>query len=436
MISWLFTKSFKFFTRMPILLIESVSINRKGWVTVDAYVARQPIFDKKKSVFGYELLFRDSMENFMPQVDGDVATSKLLSSSFFTMGFNRMVGDTKAFVNFTKNLLTQKIPLIFPSGQTVVEILEDVKPTADVIDACNELKAKGYVIALDDFICHPEMQPLVDLCDIIKIDFRAIPAKDLAAYIKPVCGNGVRLLAEKVETHDEFDHAVSLGFELFQGYFFSKPEIIKGKEISSSQMTILEIMAEANREEIFFDKIRVIIESDVAISYKLLRYINSAYYKRVIEVNSIKQALVLLGEAEIRRFISMIALAQLVTDKPIELIKASFIRAKFLDLISLPLNLQARRSELFTLGLFSMIDALLDQPMGAIMEKLPLSTAVVDALVRGEGELTPYLNLAQNYEKGDWQEVGAATSSLDIAEDKIPPIFLEACEWGTALARS
>jgi EAL and modified HD-GYP domain-containing signal transduction protein len=317
-----------------------------------------------------------------------------------------------------------------------VEILEDIAPTAGIIAACKEMKAKGYVIALDDFVYRPEMKPLVDICDIIKIDFRAIPANEMAAYIKPVSGNGVHLLAEKVEDNREFDLAISLGFDFFQGYFFSKPEILKGKEISSSQMTILEIMAEANAQEIVFEKIRALIERDVAVSYKLLRYINSAYYKRINEITSIKQALVILGETEIRRFISMIALAQLVTSKPVELIKASFIRAKFLDLLSRELDLRDHGSELFTLGLFSMIDAILDQPMETVMGKLPLSTYILDALVRGGGELAPYLKLIIAYEEGNWNDVVATTTALNISENSIPAIYLEACEWGSALAQA
>ncbi len=406
---------------------------------MDAYVARQPIFDQKKNVYAYELLFRNSMDNYMPQIDGDTATRKVLSSSFFTLGFDKMVGNTKAFVNFTRNLLIDKTPQFFPNEQTVVEILEDIEPDEEILECCRELKAKGYIIALDDFICRPEMKPLVEISDIIKIDFMEVSIENMAAYIEPLAGSGVRLLAEKVETYEEFERAIGLGFELFQGYFFSKPEIVKGREIPSSQLTILEIMAEANREEILFDKIKKIIERDVAISYKLLHYINSAFYKRVNEINTIKQALVILGEAEIRRFVSMIALAQLVADKPGELTLTSFIRGKFLELLGRNRTGQTARidpAELFTLGLFSMIDAILDQAMAHVMEKLPLSEAIVQALVGGEGPLAVYLEIAHCYEKGTWDGLAKALAEIGMPEESVPPLYLEACEWGNALARS
>lgn len=402
---------------------------------MDAYVARQPIFNADKSLFGYELLFRDSMANFVPEIDGDTATSKLLSSSFFTMGFDKIIGDTKAFVNFTQNLLVQQIPLIFPSEFTVVEILEDVNPDADVVDACRQLKAKGYTIALDDFISRPEMQPLVDVADIVKIDFRAVAMDDMAAYIQPLKRSGVRLLAEKVETYDEFNRAVALGFVYFQGYFFCKPEIVRGKEISSSQLTLVEILAEANQPEIQFEKIRNIIERDVAISYKLLHYINSAFYKRAVEITTIKQALVILGEKEIKRFVSMIALAQLISDKPNELLNLSFVRAKFLESIGKSLGGAEEASRLFTLGLFSMIHAILDQPMNRIMEKLPLSAAIIDALVNGAGPLADYLKLAMDYEQGNWEKCAADAAQLNLDEASVPRFYAEACHWGSCLSQ-
>ena len=397
---------------------------------MDAYVARQPIFSTDKKVYAYELLFRDSMKNFVPDIDGDMATSKLLSSSFFTMGFEQMVGETKAFINFTRNLLVQGIPLIFPNEQTVVEILEDVTPDKEVLEACRGLKEKGYIVALDDFINRPEMQPLVDLADIIKIDFRAIPMEEMADYIRPLKQSRVRLLAEKVETYEEFDQAVDMGFEFFQGYFFCKPEIVKGKEISSGQMTIMQIMAEASKDEIEFDKIKSIIERDIAISYKLMHYINSAYYRRAVEITSIKQALVILGEAEIRRFVSMIALAQLVSDKPGELVNTSFVRSKFLELLGKSAGKREESARLFTLGLFSLIDAILDQSMDKIMERLPLSAAIIDALVTASGDLVEYLNLVVAYEQGEWQACSTIAASLNIPEAELPSLYAEACKWG------
>lgn len=401
---------------------------------MEVYVARQPIFTTKKKIFGYELLFRDSMENYMPKIDGDKATSKLLSNSYFAFGIDSITGGKRAFINYTKNLLVKKLPLMFPKESAVIEVLEDVDPTDDVVRACREMVGKGYVLALDDFLYHPKMKPLIALAHIIKIDFMQIPIAEMKDYIKPLGRFKAHLLAEKVENHDEFSQAVELGFKYFQGYFFCKPEIISGKDIPSSQLTLLQIMAEANKENFDFNEIRAMIERDVSITYKLMRYINSAYFRRIREISTIKEALVLMGENEIRRFISMIAMSNLATGKPDELIVTSCIRAKFCELIGTTNGGSINPSELFTLGLFSLIDAILDQPMDSVMGDLPLNQKIVDALARGEGELVNYLTLVESYEKGEWDKVTKSAEVLGKDEDTLPPLFVKACEWSNNFA--
>lgn len=351
---------------------------------MDVYVARQPIFNKRKRIYGYELLFRDGMVNAFPDVDGDAATSRVLSTSFWSNGIERITGRRKAFVNFTEKMIIEKIPAMFPKKTIMVEILEDMDPNPAVVTACREMAKQGYNFVLDDFIYKPEMKPLLALARIVKFDFRASSIKEIEAAIKEVAAYRVKLLAEKIETHEEFQQALNMGFEYFQGYFFSKPEILKRRDISPSKITLLNIMSEANREDFRITELEKFVSRDLSINYKLMRYINSAYFGMFKRVKSVKQTLVLLGMKEVRRFISLIAMAQLVSGKPDELIRASLIRARLCENLGKE-AIGKDGSELFTLGLFSFIDAILDDEMGNIMEDLPLSEDIKKALTGGGG---------------------------------------------------
>jgi c-di-GMP-related signal transduction protein len=397
------------------------------------YVARQPIFNRGKKIHGYELLFRKDMSNYFPDIDGNIATSKVLSHSFFSIGIEKITDKNLAFINFTQDLLVHRVPLMFSDARVVVEILEDVEPRKDVIEACKEIARAGYTIALDDFFYSPEIEPLIALADIIKFDLRTTPLSEIEKLIKKLSKSSVKVLAEKVETYGEFEDALKMGFDYYQGYFFSKPEILKGKELSTHQMQLLEIMAEANRRDIRFDKLEKQIIRDVSVSYKLLRMINSAYFRRVKEISSIKQAIVMIGETGIRRFLSLIAMSALVSGKPEELIKSSIIRAKFCELIGDTRNSQLDASELFTVGLFSFIDAMLDEQMEILMGKLPLSSKIKSALINREGKLGEYLKLIEYYEKGKWELVSKTADKLNIDEEKLPQHYMEAILWTDGL---
>jgi len=392
---------------------------------MEVYVARQPIFNKNKKLFGYELLFRDGLSNAFPDIDGDTATSKLLSNSFFSIGMNQLTSGKTAFINFTQSLLLNKIPMMFPSEKMMVEILEDVDPNEQVISACTDIAEAGYSLALDDFVFKNELQPLIELADIIKIDFMLTPIDEIQKMVDRFKGNNIKLLAEKIETYEEFEKALSMGFMYFQGYFFSKPEIISGKEIAPSKITLLQIVGEANKKDCSFDKLEKLINRDVSISYKLLLYINSAFFKRACEISTIKHAIVLLGEMETKRFISMVATAELASDKPDELVRTSIIRARFCELI----GNGAAISELFLMGLFSLIDAMLDNNMEDIMQTLPLSKNIKQALLEEKGDLADYLKLVSSYESANWETFSSIISKININEKKIPEFYQEAVNW-------
>jgi len=396
---------------------------------MEVYVARQPIFKKNKKLYGYELLFRGGMSNSFPDIDGDTATSKLLSNSFFTIGMNQLTGGKMAFINFTQKLLIRKTPMMFPVENMMVEILEDVTPDDEVINACLDISEAGYAIALDDFVFKNEMKPLIALAHIIKIDFLLSPIEEIRQMVSKLRAYKIKLLAEKIETYDEFETALSMGFTYFQGYFFSKPEVLSGKEIIPSKITLLRIIGEANKKECSFDKLEKLINRDVSISYKLLRYINSAYFKRACEISTIKHAIILLGEKEIKRFISLVASAELASNKPDELIRTSIIRARFCELLGINSRNGVNDSELFLTGLFSLLDAILDNTMENIMKNLPLSKNIKQALLEAKGELFDYLRFVSCYETANWDQCSLIISKINVKNDKIPEFYQDAVNW-------
>ncbi|MEJ2662088.1 MAG: HDOD domain-containing protein [Desulfobacteraceae bacterium] len=400
---------------------------------MDAHVARQPIFDIRKKISGYELLFRDQTARYNPNVDGDVATSTVLANSYFSIGMDSLVGDKKSFINFTQSLLQQKYPLLLPKEATVIEILENVQPTPKLISACMEMARKGYTFALDDFTYAPELQPLIELAHIIKFDFRLTSAEIIQDYLRKIKRqDNLILLAEKIETHEEFQQALDMGFNLFQGFFFCKPELISSKEIPGNQLALLQIMAAVNRPEFDIGEIETLIAPDVSLAYKLLRYINSAFFAKAQKISSIQQALVYMGETEIRRFVSLIAMSNLAQDKPGELIRAACVRGKFCELLGGVIQQQVAPSELFTLGMFSLIDAILDQPMQIVMKELPLANDIKTALIDRKGRLIGYLLLVETYEKGQWEQMTKVAQVMKIQEEKLPELYLEACKWSNS----
>jgi EAL and modified HD-GYP domain-containing signal transduction protein len=364
------------------------------------------------------------MSNAFPDIDGETATSSLLSSSFFTVGIEKISGEKKVFINFTEQLLIKGTAEMFPAGKVVVEILEDVPATDEIVNCCLQLAQTGYMLALDDFVYDKNLQPLIEIADIIKIDFRLTPMTRIKKLVHELKGYSCQLLAEKVESYQEFEQARELGFSYFQGYFFSRPEVLRNKEITSSQLTIMQLICEVNKVDFDIDKIENLITQDVSTSYKLLNYLNSAYFSRSQPLASIRQAIVFLGERDVRIFVSLIATSRLAEDKPHELIKASIIRARFLEQIGLALHQNS--GEFFMLGLFSLLDAMLDNPMDYLLGQLPLSASVNDALINRAGGLFPYLKLVEKYEKCQWSCVDSQIAESGISADQIMDFYLDA----------
>lgn len=397
------------------------------------YVARQPIFDRKLNLYAYELLFRSGFSEFFDCADGDLASSKTIMNSFLLLGMDSLTGGRTAFINFTRNLLLGEVATIFPREQLAVEILETIEPDDEVIAACRRLKKLGFTIVLDDFIFKPELQRFVDMADIIKLDFRISGVRERQALINSLGHDRIRFLAEKIETRSEFEEAMTMGFSYFQGYFFARPEIVAGKDVPGYKLNYMQILREVHKPDADFGELEEIIKRDVSITYKLLRFINSAAFGFAKKIQSIKQAISLLGLKEFRKWVSLVALSGMGDDKPEELVLTSMSRARFCELIAPRIGMKDRSSDLFLTGMFSMIDAFIDQPMEEILNDLPLSEAIKTALLGGENVYRTALETAISYEKGDWDSLGILKKRLGLGEEEFPHIFQSSIQWASRI---
>ncbi len=394
---------------------------------MEIFVARQPIFTTRKTIFGYELLFRQGFENIFPDIDGDTATSNILSNTFFSFEINEITGNRPALINFTKKLILQKTPLLFPYRRIIIEVLENIEPEPEIIAALNEFKSKGFTIALDDFIYHEKFAPMMKLCRIIKFDIIATPLETLETIIKDIKADyNIMLLAEKVETYQEFQLAQQMGFTLFQGYFFAKPEILSKKDISAVHITRLKLINETGRSDPDLEKIENLIKKDVSVAFKLLKFINSAYFKRPTPINTIRDAITYLGTDELKKFINVIAVSDLSRGKPNELVRSAVIRARMCEQCADIFTTDFTGEELFTLGLFSVIDAMLDNEMEEILKNIAFSPKIKNALMGRDKGFNKILDIVVNFEQGRWDNAFYAVMSNTSAERKLPEFYFDA----------
>lgn len=398
---------------------------------MDIYIARQPIFDRALKVYGYELLYRQSAANRFDGVDDDLATAELLYNSFAVMGLNDLTDRTLAFINFSKELIGSEIPLLLPPSSVVIEVLERDEATQSTIDACKKLREKGYKIALDDFTPTKEHFLLFDYADIIKMEYQAVSLQDQRELIKKYRRQKT-FLAEKIETREDYRLALDIGYDLFQGYFFSKPSVIGAKEIGALNATIFHILEELNRPEPSFDVVAEHVKRDLGLSYKLLKLVNSVYYGPPQRIRTIKHALVHLGIRELQRWFSIMMLKDVRNVENAELIKLSLIRAKFMELLADELYGPALNLDYFFVGLFSFLDVLLARPMKQILDGLPISGRAKQALLGQDNECRQFLDCVIAAESVSWDEREACLMKrLDVR--KFMELYLESLKWARNL---
>jgi c-di-GMP-related signal transduction protein len=396
---------------------------------VNAFIARQPIFDRELAVVGYELLFRSGFEECFSCPDPDRASSKVIADSLFLPRLDTISRGRKAFINVTREALIRDWITLLPPATTVVEILEDVDPDREVLDACARLHGAGYRLALDDYVEGSRWESWLDRVDILKVDTLAARTPFRTGLARRFARRGPDLLAEKIETQKVYRELHGLGYGMFQGFFFARPTIVPGRDIPASQLHRVELLREIHRTGLDFYAIADIIEREVGLSYKLLRYLNAAFFAWRGPVASIPHALMLLGEREIRTWATIVVMASMPTDKPDELVGQALVRGRLCELLAAPAGFGDRAPDLFLLGAFSLIDALLDYPLEAVLEEIPIAPDVKGALLGEAGPLRDLLELATAYGDFDWEVVSAAAARLSIDEGIVPDLYVEALEW-------
>jgi EAL and modified HD-GYP domain-containing signal transduction protein len=408
---------------------------------MESFVARQPIFDKQNEVYAYELLYRkDRAKNaFDESIDADQASTKTIINSFVEIGIDRLTNGRKAFVNFTERLLLDNVPALLPPQFLVVEVLENIKPTPEVLDACVRLKRAGFKIALDDFIICDENLVFLDYADIIKVDFIATPLEDIVNFIKYLRekdnrrSEPLQLLAEKIENNGMYDIAVRLGFHYFQGYFFSKPVIVEGRSINPMAINRLRIMQIAMKPDFEFQELADIIRQDIALSFRLLKLVNSAYFAFSTAVNNIQQALVILGSTEVKKWVALMCLMEANPDKTVEITRMALVRARFLELLAPKVGKANDSENLYLIGMFSLMDVMMETPMDQILSQMNLGDVVTRPLVEKSGEAYEMLRIIEEYERGEFDAAVEQAESFGLGEADLMPPYVEALQWTSLL---
>ena len=398
------------------------------------FVARQPILTTDEKVFGYELLFRDGIEDFFRSPDSDAASRSTLNSSML-LGLDVLCDGRRAFVNCTREILLKDYVTLLPAGQTVVEVLETVPADDLVVAACRRLKEAGYMIALDDFAVNDEREALTDLADIIKVDLRATSVADAAAMVRRYGPWRCRLLAEKVETRAEFIASTKAGFVYFQGYFFRRPEILTAHEIPANQLNYLRMLTAVSQPELDVREIENLVKGEASLCYRLLRYLNSAAFGFKAEIHSVRHALSILGEREVRRWIRLVASLGAGQDKPSDLVLAALVRARFCELLSPRVQQNSRHkvqpedSDLFLMGMLSLMDSILEIPMRQVLDNVPIDQECKAVLLGATSRLRPFYQLMLAQESGEWTVVRELATQLQLCESDVSTSYWKAMQW-------
>ncbi len=399
----------------------------------EVLVARQPIFDSQRELFGYELLFRDTdpeQSNISGEngTVGDAATAATINNSVNLLGLHALTGGKKALINITRRVLLDEIYTVLPRELAVIELLETVEPDRDVVDACRRLKGAGYQLALDDFVFHPRFEPLLELADILKVDFLLSPSPQRRAIAQRF-GTRLKLLAEKVETHADVAEARGLGYAFFQGFFYCKPQLMRSRQVPAGRRNVLAFLQEVSREDVCFDRLENVVKQEMALSVKLLRYLNSSAFGLRCEVTSIKHALSLLGLDALRKWASLVAMTSIAERRGAALVTTCLARARFCETIGPAVRPPPGEMDLFLTGLLSGIDAMLSCRMIDVLHQLTLPDPVRDALTGSRNTLRDVLDLALASELADWHRVTSLCATLGLTCPAVARAGVEAAAW-------
>lgn len=404
-----------------------VSASSKAVDSNVAFVGRQPIYGRSIDVFAYELLFRNNEINRASFTDGDAATAQVMLNTFVEIGLDHIVDHHLAFINLTRDFVLGNYCVALPKDRVVLEVLENMGVDQELMNALQRLSKLGYRIALDDFVYHESLKPLVEIADIIKVDILELDRETVAEHVKILRQYPVKLLAEKVETHEEFEFCRDLGFDYFQGYFFCKPNVISAKPMPVNRMAILALLTQLQNPTIEISQLERIIQEDFSLGAQVLRYINSAFFEMPKQIDSIDQAVYMVGTDRLRTWASLLMLAR-IEDKPVELLVTAIVRARMCEQLALAYQVRDV-DQYFTVGLFSILDGLLDQPLEDIIPTLPLGLDIQEALVHKTGSLGMTLDCVLAYERGDWDTV----LCHGVEVETVKAAYLEAISWTSYL---
>ncbi|QJT10307.1 EAL and HDOD domain-containing protein [Oceanidesulfovibrio marinus] len=391
------------------------------------YVARQPILTLDKEVYGYELLFRQNQEARTAEiVDPQHATMSVASGGFLRSSEDLIAGQ-RLLINFTANLILDGTPYGLPPDRVVVEILESVDVTPELVQAVAKLKDEGYSFAIDDYTGDPSFDELLPLATIIKVDLMGVDEKMLPGVVQKARHPGVTLLAEKVEDAKTFMRCKSLGFELFQGYFFSKPVNLEGRRPPAASAGKLRILQQLN-EELSLEQLTELVQSDPSLAYRLLRFLNSSAFSFLHEITSISHAVRLIGIGQVKHWLRLVVVAELkAKDASPELLMMSMTRAKYLELLAD----EKDKDSYFLLGLISLMDVVMQLPMSEVLSRVSLEQRLADALEEKPGRLHEYLESARCLERAEWSAVDAFIQEHGLDPSHVKQGWAEALVWAT-----
>lgn len=396
------------------------------------YVARQPIFNARRHTLGYELLFRDGENNAFPgHIEANRATYRLITENYLSLGVNPEIASSRCFINFPHQSLIRRLPLMLPKEKVVVEILETCTPDQELYEAIRELYRAGYTIALDDFVYTSAWEPFLPFVQIVKLDIMAMGVEKACAFVRQQKGKGStrHYLAERVETEQEFRLTKQAGFKFFQGFFFSKPIMQKQVYISAEQLVAMELFQQVCLPEIDVDKVERIVAKDVVLSYKLLQFVNTMNPRLEAEIASFRQALIYLGQDKLKLFVSLTVASFISHTKPKALYGLSLQRAQFCRLMTEHAPFTQYRDQAFMIGLFSILDALMDLSLEKLIQQLPLCCEIKGALLQRQGPYGQLLALEECFEAADWSGMEKYRQQLGLTQQAVYSALADAQRW-------
>ncbi len=401
-----------------------------------AYVAREPILDAKRQVFAYELLFRDGKSNCFPDLQPDEATSRILAANHLTLGLEDLACHKKSFINFHQHNLTHDFPESLDPESVVVELVDTIMGDDALLKSCQHIRDMGFKIALEEHEFNNRYQRFQSCIDIVKVDLNKMNTQAFEKQLPSLKRHNITLVAEKVETNEDFKRCLDMGFDYFQGYFFARPEVIRQKNISTSNLAMLELLQESASDSFDIDRLNAIFERDAGLAYMLLRFINNPMVNKREKITSLRHALNYLGQIELKKFVALLAIANLGQEKPSELLHLSLVRAKFCDLLGREKTGGKDSAEAFMVGLLSLLDAILDMHMEDVMGRLPIANNIKGAILGQSGMLRNYLMTARALESATWLQVIRLSKDMQISQKRIHGLFNEAIVWGNSIRSS